>query len=93
MYATVRNYAGNRELADALLENESEVKRLITGIDGFRAYYLIRTDDGAASVSVYDDKSGADESTRVAGEWLRENVPDVAGSPPQVSSGEVIIDI
>ena len=93
MYATVRNYAGNRELADALLENESEVKRLITGIDGFRAYYLIRTDDGAASVSVYDDKSGADESTRVAGEWLRENVPDVAGSPPQVSSGEVIIDV
>ena len=85
MYATVRNYAGNRELADALLENESEVKRLITGIDGFRAYYLIRTDDGAASVSVYDDKSGADESTRVAGEWLRENVPDVAGSPPEVS--------
>ena len=93
MHATVRNYAGNRELADALLENESEVKRLITGIEGFRAYYLIRTDDGVASVSVYDDKSGADESTRVAGEWLRENVPDVAGSPPQVSSGEVIIDI
>ena len=93
MYATVRNYAGNRELADALLENESEVKRLITGIDGFRAYYLIRTDDGAVSVSVYDDKSGADESTRVAGEWLRENVPDVAGSPPEVSSGEVIIDL
>ena len=93
MYATVRNYAGNSELADALVENESEVKRLITGIDGFRAYYLIRTDDGAASVSVYDDKAGADESTRVAGEWLRENVPDVAGSPPQVSSGEVIINL
>jgi hypothetical protein len=93
MYATVRNYAGNRELADALLENESEVKRLITGIEGFSAYYLIRTEDGVASVSVYDDKSGADESTRVAAEWLRENVPDVAGSPPQVSSGEVIIDL
>jgi heme-degrading monooxygenase HmoA len=93
MYATVRNYAGNRELADALIENESEVKRLITGIEGFRGYYLIRTEDGVASVSVYDDKSGADESTRVAAEWLRENVPDVAGSPPQVSSGEVIIDL
>ena len=93
MYATVRTYTGSRDFADALVENESEVKRLITGIDGFRAYYLIRTDDGAASVSVYDDKSGADESTRVAGEWLRENVPDVAGSPPQVSSGEVIIDV
>ena len=91
MYATVRTYTGSRDFADALVENESEVKRLISGIDGFHSYYLIRTGDGVASVSVYDDKAGADESTRVAGEWLRENVPDVAGSPPQVSSGEVVL--
>ena len=57
------------------------------------ATYVVTPATGAASVSVYDDKSGADESTRVAGEWLRENVPDVAGSPPEVSSGEVIIDL
>ena len=28
---------------------------------------------GQAYVGVFDDKAGADESTRVAGEWLREN--------------------
>jgi hypothetical protein len=52
MYATIRVYAGTPELADALVENESEVKRIIQGIDGFKAYYLVRTADGAASVSV-----------------------------------------
>jgi len=92
MYATIRNYAGNQGLADALVENESEVKRIVSGIDGFKAYYLLKTADGAASISVFDDEAGATESTRAAGEWVRENLPDHAGTPPQVTSGEVVID-
>lgn len=94
MYATVRSYAGSSELVDALVENESSVRQLIDGIDGFKAYYLIRCDDGGAvSVSVYDDRSGADESNRVAAKWIRENLPDVDVSPPQISAGEVAIAI
>jgi heme-degrading monooxygenase HmoA len=92
MYATIRTYAGSQGMADALVENESEVRQIITGIDGFRAYYLIKTADGAASISVFDDESGASESTRAAGEWVRENLPEYAGTPPQVTSGEVVID-
>jgi heme-degrading monooxygenase HmoA len=91
MYATIRNYAGNSEIADALIENEDEVKRLISEIDGFKAYYLVRTADGAASVTVYDSESGAQESNRVAAAWLGENLPDLSGAAPQVSAGEVII--
>ena len=91
MYATVRNYAGMEGMADALVEHEDEVKGLITAIDGFRAYYLIKTSDGAISISVYDDASGAEESTRQARDWTRENLPDVATGSPQVSAGEVVI--
>jgi hypothetical protein len=94
MHATVRTYAGSGDLVDALVENESAVRALISGIGGFRAYYLIRSDDdGAVSVTVYEDRSGADESNRLAAEWIRENLPDLAISPPQVSSGEVAISI
>ena len=74
MYATVRTYTGSRDFADALVENESEVRRLIEGIGGFHAYYLVRTPDGAVSISVYDDQSGAEESNRAAAEWVRDNV-------------------
>jgi hypothetical protein len=91
MYATVRNYAGTEGMADALVEHEGDVKSLITGISGFRAYYLIKTSDGAVSISVYDDQSGAEESTRQAADWMRENLPDFTASPPQVSVGEVVI--
>lgn len=94
MYATVRSYSGATGLVDALVENEGEVKRLITGIDGFRAYYLIRTGGGdAVSVSVYDDEAGAEQSNREAAAWVRENLPDLSISPPQVLAGDVAIDL
>ena len=91
MYATVRTYVGSSELVDALVENQDEIKRIISEIDGFRAYYLLRTGDGAVSVSVYDDEAGADESNSVAAGWIRENLPDVSVAAPTVSAGEVVI--
>jgi len=93
MYATVRTYSTGSELADALVSNADDVKRLISGIDGFKAYYLVRTADGAVSVSVYENQAGADESTRAAAAWIRENLPELAGAPPQVSTGEVVISV
>jgi hypothetical protein len=91
VYATVRTYSGNTALADALVANESDVKALISGIDGFKAYYLVRTADGTASVSVFEDEAGAAASNAAAAAFLRENVADVAGDPPQVHAGEVAI--
>ncbi len=91
MYATVRTYSASPEMADALVGNEAAVKSLVSGIAGFSAYYLIRTADGAVSVSVYDTEAGATESTSAAADWIRENLPEISGSTPQVSAGEVVI--
>jgi heme-degrading monooxygenase HmoA len=92
MYATVRTYSAGSELADALVGSSSAVKELISGIDGFKAYYLVRTADGAVSISVYEDEAGAEESTKAAAAWISENLPGVGGVAPQVSSGEVVIN-
>jgi hypothetical protein len=91
MYATVRTYTAASELANALVGKADEVKNLIGGIDGFKAYYLVRTDDGAVSISVYEDQAGADASTAAAAAFIRENLPDVGAAAPQVSSGEVVL--
>ena len=92
MFATIRVYSGSTELADALIEHESDVKRLISEIDGFKAYYLIRTSDGgAASVSVYETQAGASASDGAARSWVGENLPDLNVAPPQVSAGDVVI--
>ena len=91
MYASVRVYSGSSELADALVARQDDVKRIVSEIAGFKAYYLLRTADGAASVSVYENESGAEESNRAAAAWVGENLPDLAVGPPQVSAGEVVI--
>jgi len=92
MHATVRSYGGVPEFADALKANEGEVKRLLEGIPGFRAYYLIRTGaSDVVSVSVYDDEAGTTASTAAAREWIAANLHNFSPSPPQVSSGDVVI--
>jgi hypothetical protein len=92
MYATVRSYSAGSALVDALVENEDEIRQVVSRIDGFRAYYLIRTSDGEAlSVSIYDDEAGAEQSTSAAADWVRENLADLSVSPPQVTSGEVAV--
>ncbi|HVN62261.1 MAG TPA: hypothetical protein VMT59_13430 [Gaiellaceae bacterium] len=92
MYGTFRYYQGNSELADALTENADEVKKVLSAIEGFKAYYLILTGDGSTlSFTVFETEAGADESNRVAAEWLRENAPEVSVNPPNISAGPVLI--
>ena len=90
MYATVRTYSASPEMADALVRNADSVKSLIGGIEGFQAYYLVRTDDGAVSISVYDDEAGANESTRAAASWIGENLPGIAVEGGGIFSAEPI---
>jgi hypothetical protein len=93
VYATIRRYASGGGLVDALVEHEGEVRDLIGGIDGFRAYYMVRASDGGAiSVSVYDDAAGAEASNAAAAGWVRENLPDLASAgPPETTAGEVAV--
>jgi hypothetical protein len=87
--ADCRSYSGS-ELADALASSESEIRQIVGAIDGFKAYYLVRTTDGnVVTISVFDDQAGAEESTRVAAGWVSENLADLSVSPPQVTTGEV----
>ncbi len=91
MFATIRVYSGSDELADALVANESAVQQLISEIDGFKAYYLVRTADGAASMSIYEDQAGATASDQAARAWVGENLPDLEVGPPKVTAGDVVI--
>jgi hypothetical protein len=42
-----------------------------------------------ATVSVFDDQAGAEESTRMAADWIRQNMPSLIPNPPEVLEGEV----
>jgi 4-diphosphocytidyl-2C-methyl-D-erythritol kinase len=90
VYASIRRYEGNDRLADAVASHAEEVERILREIAGFRAYYMARTAEGAVSVTVCDDEAAAQESNRVAAEWVRSAIPDAA-STPTVGGGEVVL--
>ena len=43
-----------------------------------------------ASLSVFEDKSGADKSVELAHDWIVENAPNLFPNPPQVTEGDVV---
>jgi hypothetical protein len=87
----MRYYAGDSDLADRLAARSDEIRSVISEVPGFQAYYLVKLDEATVSITVCDDEAGTAESTRVAAEWLRENMPEIAGSAPIVSSGAVTL--
>jgi hypothetical protein len=91
MYAAVRRYEGIKDDSEAgRLVGESFVP-LLQDVAGFVAYYWIDAGDGTmASLSVFEDKAGADESVRLAHQWIEDNAPGLFPNPPRVTEGEVV---
>ncbi|MBI2706019.1 MAG: hypothetical protein HYX32_12130 [Actinobacteria bacterium] len=75
-------------------DHQESVAAALGAIPGFRAYYLVKADDGATiSVSVYEDKAGVDASTVAARDWIAANLPDLAVGPPEVVAGDAAFAI
>ena len=91
MWAAVRRYEGITDPAEAgRLVGESFIPQL-EHIPGFVAYYWIDAGGGTmASLSVFDDQSGADQSVELAHAWVRENAAELIPNPPQVTEGHVV---
>jgi hypothetical protein len=51
----------------------------------------VKTSDGTASISVFEDQAGTQESTRRAAEFVKENLGSVAGAAPELIEGETVI--
>ena len=95
MHAVMRSYSGKgtKALFDLLEKNKAEVESLIRGVKGFVSYSLVRTTRGGFSVSVYQDKAGADESTRAAREWIAKNASKTGVARPIISEGAVMLQL
>lgn len=93
MYAVIRRYE-----ADVAASNEV-VRRVQEGFlplfrqrPGFVAYHVIDAGDGViASISIFDNHAEANESTRVAAEWVKANLADLVQGPPEIISGKVAL--
>jgi hypothetical protein len=95
MFATVRRYEGiDTSKKDELTKKVGEtLAPRLSKLPGFGSYFLIDTGDGVmSSISLFETSSQAQDSTRVASEWVRdEKLENILVDPPKVTGGEVIV--
>ena len=91
MWTAVRRYEGITDPGEAGRLVQERFVPLIQGVPGFIAYYWLDAGNGVmASVSVFENRDGADESVRMAREWVRQNAATLIPNPPQVTEGHVV---
>ncbi len=92
MHTAIRQYQVDPGSVDEITRGINEdLLPLIKDVPGFRAYYALDAGDGRiASVSVFEDRAGAEESTRVVADWVRQNMASLFPNPPEVLEGEVV---
>ena len=95
MHATIRRYEGvdvarTNEVVGKVNETLVPQLRKLPGVGG---YYLIEAGNGViSSVGFFDTAEHAEESTRVASNWVREEKLEKAlPNPPKISSGQVVV--
>jgi hypothetical protein len=95
MHAMIRRYEGvDESRTDELVKNVGEkLLPRLSELPGFGGYYLIEAGDGVmSSIGFFDTSAQADESTRVAATWVRdEKLEKALPNPPKITGGEVIV--
>jgi hypothetical protein len=95
MDVVVRTYTGkgSKELFSLLEQRKADVEKLMRSVKGFESYTLARSSDGEGglSMTVCQDKTGTEESVRVAKEWIAKNAANISVVAPKVSTGSIVI--
>ena len=95
MFATIRRYeAVDQTRTSELVKNtEDNLLPRLSELPGFYGYYLIEAGNGViSSVGFFDTAEQAEQSTRVAANWLREEQLETAlPNPPKITNGQVVV--
>ncbi len=92
MYAAIRRYHTDPDSVDEIARRvNEEFVDIISDMPGFVAYFALNAGQGeVGSVSVFEDQQSAEESNRVAEEWVNENLGELLPTPPDFAAGEVV---
>jgi hypothetical protein len=92
MYATIRRYevAEDGQVGEITRDIRENFLPMISELPGFVSYDVLDAGGRLATVSVFETKEGADESTRRAAEYVKQNPTFQRGlSKPEITQGEV----
>jgi hypothetical protein len=91
MFASIRRYR-TKDIAELTRRVNEGFLPLIEQSPGFVAYYVVDGGDGwAASISLFETRGGAEQSTLLAAGWVRENLAELVDGAPEITQGEVLV--
>ena len=93
MFAVIRRYNTHENSASKIEQRVREgFVPLISRLPGFVSYDVVRSADGTLiSVSVFESRQSADDSTRLASDWVHENLASLIRTAPVILSGDVMV--
>ena len=93
MYTTIRRYHTSPEAVAEIIRRVREgFVPIIQQAPGFVAYYVLDEGNGVlASMSIFEDQAGAEESTRRSAQWVQEHLVALLPTPPQVTTAQVVV--
>lgn len=93
MFTSIRKYKVKPGTASAILGKvQTDFVPIVSKAPGFVAYYVLEAEnDTIASVSVFQDQKGAEESNKLAAGWVRENIAPMVTGTPEITAGETKI--
>jgi hypothetical protein len=92
MHVVIRSYSGQgaSELFDLAGQRADDLKTIINGVPGFVSFAAFRTEGGGVAVTVCQDKTGTDESSRRAAGGVKENFSTTV-DPPAITEGSTFL--
>lgn len=95
-YTVIRRYQliPVASMDDLVQRVETGFVPIVSQIRGFQEYLFVDAGQGVhLTISLFDDPSGAEQSTQNAASWAAENVAALIEGPPEVAAGWVRIHI
>ena len=91
MHVAIRRYQTDPGSVDEVMRHVNEgFIPIIKDADGFLAYYAVNGGAGEiATVSIFEDQAGAEQSIKMAADWVRQNLVALLPDPPEITEGEV----
>jgi hypothetical protein len=92
MYASIRRYRVDADQMDDLLHRvDTEFAEEISAQDGFVAYECLDCDGELVTITMFRDRSAAEDSAQMAAAWIRDNLADYRIERTDMMTGEVAV--
>ncbi len=77
-------------VGEAMRKIDEGLVPIFKDVPGFLAYYALYAGVGAiATISVFEDLAGAEKSSKIAANFVSDNLASLLPLPPQIIAGEV----